>query len=189
MGTDAFISYGSRDREWAESLFESLNDREIAAWFDARSTRPGAIWQSTIESAAREATILLVLVSPRREPSDLQQLEWRAALEASWADADKRFVVILLRKAELPTFVHSAVTSGAEIGIIRVDDPKREWPRAVEKIVGIVTGAKPLADTADFLLAATPDDRVRQRERLSYIKDAAKSFQDLESAAGTTPTP
>jgi hypothetical protein len=56
-----------------------------------------------IEENVRSADALIALVFDRQPASRVQELEWRAFLEAAWADpAHKRLIPVVVGEARLP---------------------------------------------------------------------------------------
>jgi hypothetical protein len=116
---DAFLSYSSGDKKFAERLRKELTKEGLSVWWD-ESTAPGERWQQRIEKAIRSSESILVLVGDRVD--EAQQFTWRVALEAVWKDSSKRLVPILLRGAELPAFVRSG-TSG-KVRAVQVENSR-----------------------------------------------------------------
>src|SRR5947209_4640804 len=104
---EAFLSYSSADKKLAERLRKELTRDGLSVWSDESLIAPGEKWQQRIEEAIRSSDSILVLVGPRERVDEAQQFTWRVALEAVWKDSSKRLVPILLRGAELPSFVRS----------------------------------------------------------------------------------
>jgi hypothetical protein len=63
MPYDAFISYKSEDRPWAETLHRKLIARGRTAFFDYQSLRAGQTWQPQLERALGESSALVVIWS------------------------------------------------------------------------------------------------------------------------------
>jgi hypothetical protein len=101
---EAFLSYSSAEKKLAERLRKELTRDGLSVWQD-KSIAAGEKWQQRIEKAIRSSDPILVLVGDRVD--EAQRFTWRVALEAVWKDSSKRLVPILLRGAELPSFVRS----------------------------------------------------------------------------------
>jgi TIR domain len=174
-----FISYPLTSRKWAERLAESLREHGFSTWMDTERLKPGDNGRQAIERATRSADAIVVLVGPRREPDDLQRQEWRAALEAGWENPSKPLIPLLLRGAELPTFVRSKFSADEAVPVIRVENPRRDWDRAVNDLIEILKngtdwGAKSKVPSINA------KDRSEQRERLSYIEGMANKLKELQ---------
>lgn len=116
-----FLSYSHADKSLAAKLRRSLEERGLS--FNSPGANAGDSWRQQLEGAIRTSDAILLLLSPRQRIDEQQQLTWRLALEAVWADPAKRLIPILLQDAELPAFVRSGA-SGDSIQAIRVREPK-----------------------------------------------------------------
>lgn len=70
MRWDAFISYKSEDRPWAEALQQHLAQRKLSVFYDYQSLRAGAEWQPQLEQALADSAALLVLWSKKAASQD-----------------------------------------------------------------------------------------------------------------------
>lgn len=173
---EIFISYPSTSRKWAKRLAEALREHGFTPWLDTEQLEGGANWRQAIERATRSADGIVVLVGPKREPDNLQRLVWRASLEAGWEKPDKPLIPVLLQGAELPTFVRSRFSPGEAVPVIRVKNPRGDWDRAVNDLIGIL---KDETDrSAQSEVPSTNDkDRAEQRDRLAYIGEVAEQMK------------
>ena len=58
-----FISYSSKDREWAQKMKGDLEARGIRAFLDQRDLELGKPWDAALKEAVRDSQHLLVLWS------------------------------------------------------------------------------------------------------------------------------
>jgi hypothetical protein len=99
MDHQIFLSYGGRDREFAERLAKELNDRVLAVWRD--SDLPyGHRWNQERSQAIDRSDVYVVLVGA--EPSTSERNEWSTLLERSWTSGDKTMIPLLLPGAQPP---------------------------------------------------------------------------------------
>ena len=144
-----FLSYPAADRKLAEQLRDELSrDGLSVSTFDTQQ-RAGVEWRKQVEPTIRSADDILILVSPRNNPDEAQQLEWRVALQAVWQDPHKRLIPVLVRDAALPPFVFGD-SAGNETKVIRLLDPRdvrgaaQEIRKALQRVSSDV--AKPSSD-------------------------------------------
>ena len=169
---DVFISYSKNDQKWAERLNTALVASGFSTWLVTERSALGSSWQQKVEEAVRNTTNIVVLIGP--EPSEFQRFEWGAALEAVWNDPTKQLIPLLLRGADLPSFVRSAAATGKTIAAIRIVNPDIDWEHATEGLIKVLRHEVVPAESE--LIATAEEDRSQQQERLSYIKEVAASF-------------
>jgi len=174
--SEVFISYSSRDSEWAERLNRALIKQGISTWLPKENLCPGDSWRSSIEKALRNAKSFVMLIQPDREPGEWQRQEWGAALESVWDDPTKLLIPLLFRGAEVPSFAKSAAAAGGVVAAFRIENPERDWDRTVKDLVKLLRHKVSPAEVGE-LIAITQEDRAQQRERLSYVRRAAEAFK------------
>lgn len=59
-----FLSYARADSEFVSRLACDLATAQITAWMDARDIVPGNRWDVSVETALREATDVVLILSP-----------------------------------------------------------------------------------------------------------------------------
>jgi hypothetical protein len=116
-----FLSYSHADKSLAARLRRSLEEKGLS--FNDPGANVGDPWRQQLEGAIRSSDAILLLLSSRPRVDEQQQLTWRLALEAVWADPAKRLIPILLQDAELPASVRSGV-SGDNVQAVRIREPK-----------------------------------------------------------------
>ena len=185
---DVFLSYSQADSQWAEKLMKAIEARGLSLWTAERNLSPGQSWQDELERALNSACAIVLLVSPKSAQSQSQQMEWRAALEESWADSYKPLIPVLIKGAELPKFLVPWRSKALHIATNNAKD----WEGAVAVMAGAIESYKSLperdADTAEPetfdpppFSSATGDPELpgfisEREERLSYIEEAATSI-------------
>ena len=187
-----FLSYSSADKSLATKLRRSLEERGLS--FNDPNGNPDACWRPQIEGAIRSSDAVLLLLSSRQKTDEPQQLTWRLALEAVWADPTKPLIPILLHDAELPAFVRSGA-SGDSVQAIRIRELKDLGlaTQAILRTLGVNppeeartslggvwlyegNGAKS-GRVIEHYPAVTDEDRVQRREYLSAIKKYAEQLK------------
>jgi hypothetical protein len=86
---DLFVSYSTRDLEWArvfhDDLVKDVNrfaDLDIYPFLDKDRLQPGYIWNDQLLSAVSDSAVLVPILSPRFFQSDYCQKEVNAFVEA-----------------------------------------------------------------------------------------------------------
>jgi hypothetical protein len=121
-----FISYSSQDRVPAERLVEKLKAEGLDVWTD-REIPPGQDWQSAIEKALDEASVLLLVLSDKGLGSQWQQVELGMALRSE-GRSRKTVIPVLFSgtdRTSLPSFLRNRLT-------VNIDPDDED--RAVESI-------------------------------------------------------
>ena len=192
MPMRVFLSYSRADQSLATRLRRRLEEEGVA--FNDPSGDPDACWRPQIEKAIRSCDAVLLLLSSRQKADEPQQLTWRLALEAVWADPTKPLIPILLHDAELPAFVRSGA-SGDSAQAIRIREPKDLGPavQAILRTLGVNPPEEARGSLREGWLydgngaksgriienypAVTDEDRVQRRERLSAIRNYAEQLK------------
>jgi len=126
---DVFLSYSGADRRLAQQLTVDLTDAGLSVWSDLELAL-GSEWRSEIARALNAATAVVVVISPASLESRSVLSEWSAALQGS-----QRVIPALAAGA---TFSDLPGPLAAVQGV----DLSRDYPHAVEQIVGAVTGLR-----------------------------------------------
>lgn len=200
-----FLSYSRADKRFATRLRRSLEKKGLSFNDPSESSDAGTSWRQQVERAIRSSDAVLLLLSSPQKADEPQQLTWRLALEAVWADSTKSLIPILLHDAELPAFVRSGA-SGDSIQAIRIREPKDLDPaiQAILRTLGIdapenearkdaergssypafdlsyssvPSVAYVIREVVESYPAVTDKDRAQRRERLSAIKKYAEQLK------------
>ena len=99
------LSQFNDDKQWAEELIKTLEARGLSIITDKANLETRTIVQDEIESAMQSAHAIVLLVGPHQPSDSMQQMEWTAALEIAWMDSYKPLVPLLIKDAELPSFL------------------------------------------------------------------------------------
>lgn len=93
--SQVFISYSSKNREFALKLADSL-ERFYSTWIDREGIWGGLEWENAIEEALKEAAVFVVIVSPSSNESD-----W-VARETIRAEQLQMYRIPVLLDGQLP---------------------------------------------------------------------------------------
>ncbi|HXQ33082.1 MAG TPA: toll/interleukin-1 receptor domain-containing protein [Anaerolineales bacterium] len=74
-----FISHDHSDGDFAELLKLRLEKKGYGAWVDLERLRVGEDWRQEIDNAIRNATALVVIMSPEARQSEYVTYEWAFA--------------------------------------------------------------------------------------------------------------
>src|SRR5271165_4153478 len=80
--TQIFISYSRRDeheREFVDRLATDLNSQEFLVWVDREKIPPGTDWKEEIDTAIKQAEVMLVIISPYSMASQEVRREYTLA--------------------------------------------------------------------------------------------------------------
>jgi hypothetical protein len=131
MALDVFISHSRSNAREAKKLADALRAHGLSTWVDAESVAPGQDWSGTIRGALQASRAVVFLIDPTGEPGSALRDEWSEALEAAWAQPDKRLIPLLLGDAQAPVFLRDRRS-------VRVEDEAHDWERAVQDLVRAV---------------------------------------------------
>jgi hypothetical protein len=91
-----FISYNHDDGDFADNLREKIKEAGFEPWIDIAGLRAGEDWRAEIDQAIKEASALIVVMTPKAKESEYVTYEWTLA----WG-AGVRVIPILLKPTEL----------------------------------------------------------------------------------------
>jgi hypothetical protein len=93
----AFFSYSRQDSEFALQLAKDLRAGGAAVWIDQLEIPPGRPWDTAIEEAVDNSSILLVVLSPESIQSE------NVMNEVAYAIEEKKLVIpVMYRECKLP---------------------------------------------------------------------------------------
>lgn len=99
---DVFLSHSSRDKSAVRALAEKLRSDGLRVWFDEWIIVPGMRIDLAIEKGLENSRRLVLIMSPYAFGSDWVGLERGAALYRDPANAELRFLTLLLDKCDIP---------------------------------------------------------------------------------------
>jgi 8-oxo-dGTP pyrophosphatase MutT (NUDIX family) len=70
-----FISYSSKNRDYAKQLVESLDKYNIPSWVDYRDIREGEQWRVAIERGITNCAALVIIMTPESKASEEVEIE------------------------------------------------------------------------------------------------------------------
>jgi len=90
-----FISYSSKNRDFAERLHADLQAKGVRCWFDQEDLKIGAKFRQHIDTAIRVHDKLMLVLSEQSLASDWVEAEVEAALDRE--GREKRIVLFPIR--------------------------------------------------------------------------------------------
>lgn len=166
---DAFITCSIGEKRRARKLEGVLRRHGVTTWLDTTSPRRP---KAELKKAVQEARNFVVVLGPKVAVTEKQRDEWAFALEAVWQDANKRFIPILLEGAEVPSFIRSAASEERPVVPLRIDNPASDWDDAVASLIRILRSEEDPRKAGEPV-GITEEDRRRQREWLSYVREVS----------------
>src|SRR4051794_3428920 len=101
---DVFLSHGSPDKPWVETLRAALERRGLRAFLDKVELKTGGNWTTALRAATRHSRALALVLSKHTLARDWVHHEWTAYL-AEHGPRSGRLVPVLLDPVELPPFL------------------------------------------------------------------------------------
>ncbi len=98
--TDFFISYTSKDRQWAEWIGFVLEEERYTVKLQAWDFRPGSNFVVEMQDAAAKAARTIMVLSPDYLKSLFAKPEWAAAFAKDPQGLEKRLVPVIVRPCE-----------------------------------------------------------------------------------------
>lgn len=92
-----FVSYSSKDRQFALKFVNELQDLGINVWMDQLGIKLGENWDNAIEEALENSNTFLLFISPTAVESQNVQDEVHFAIKEK-----KRLIPILIKECDLP---------------------------------------------------------------------------------------
>jgi hypothetical protein len=81
-----FISYSTKDQEFADRLYADLQDKGVRCWFAPHDVQGGKKLHEQIDEAIRMHERLLLILSPHSMGSSWVQTEIRRARKREWVE-------------------------------------------------------------------------------------------------------
>ena len=66
---DVFISYSSKDIEWADAICKTLETESLNCWIAHRDINPGEDWAESINNAIKESSVFVLVFSQNSNQS------------------------------------------------------------------------------------------------------------------------
>src|SRR5262249_15886246 len=125
MSAEIFISYSTRDRDVAQTLYEALEYRGFGCWIASRDIGPGENFQVSIVRAIRAAKVMILVFSANSKNSE----EIKKQLSMA---GQSRLIVIRVRVED----VSPDEAFAYELAIRQWIDLFVDWERAMQRLVG-----------------------------------------------------
>jgi TIR domain len=178
---DAFISYSSADRDWADQVYSALRSSGQSVFFDYQSLRAGDDWEARIQSSLENCRSLVLLWSDHAKGSDWVTRElWSFVSSAKpKQNPNRRIIVVNLQGANLATKAYQQI-SRKELQRAYADGKPptaADWQQTVSEVLdGLNPDKRPLSVPLVVLtltlndfeeLSAGQRDRIRADFNLS----------------------
>jgi hypothetical protein len=136
MCEKTFISYARTDAAFALRFAKDLRAAKIDVWIDQLDIRPGDMWDQAVETALRECTNLLLVLSPNSVASRSVMDEVAYAL-----DENKRVLPVIYRQCTIPFRLRR----------VQFTDFSSGYDEALRRLIRGLSTLDPLQRTADEL--------------------------------------
>ena len=103
--SEVFISYSSRDRQFADRIAEDLTHLGVKVFYD-KELVPGEAWAPRLAHELKRAKYVLVLLSPSYVKSQWAIKELEAAALAE-SEGSTRIIPVLVEETEIPPFLQT----------------------------------------------------------------------------------
>ena len=174
----AFFSYSRLDSEFALKLAQDLRSAGAAVWLDQLDISPGQHWDTAIEKAVNNSSILLVILSPNSVESENVMDEVTYALE------EKKLVIpVLYRECKVPLRLRRMqyidVRANYEGGIKEIlkllnveQESKVEEPGTTDSAAQAAAAAKAEHERAEAEAANQARQRAQAEQEAAQIRAA-----------------
>lgn len=132
-----FISYSSRDKEFARKLASDLASYGIKPWIDEWEIHVGDSIVEKINDGIRESDYLIVVLSEASVKSKWVQEEIKAAFAKNPEEANRVLIPVILEDVEIPLFIRD---------IKYVDFAKQKYQDGLDEIVRSISKT-PIGET------------------------------------------
>lgn len=151
---DVFLSHNSADKPRVRRLAEGLRQAGLRVWFDEWTIKPGEDIYLAIERGLEAARTLVLCLSPAALGSNWVGLERSTVLFRDPANADRRFIPVLLTDCDLPDTLRR----------YKYVDLRRESGDAFEELLTACRLEIPPAVPPSLHIAEVSGQRARKRE-------------------------
>ncbi len=172
MNTESiFVSYSSRDVEFAKAMAAELERLGSTVWIDQQGIDLGTNWDSSIDDALDSATILLLLISEPAAKSENVQDEVHIAKEYG-----KKLIPILIEQCVLPMrwkrmqyadFI-AAPSKAMERVLKALDIDLTELPKFVNLKTKLVTAKTESEAKLDEVITKT-ESKINEDKLIDYM--------------------
>lgn len=116
-----FVSYAHTDRDFANNLIRQLKRAEFEVWVDHEELHAGVDWRTEIDNAIRDASSMILIVTPEAKMAEYVTYEWAFALGVGL-----QVIPVLLR----PTVLHPRLEAMQFLDF--TDRTARPWGKLTE---------------------------------------------------------
>jgi TIR domain len=190
---EVFISYSSRDREWAERLYLSLvKEERIDAqkvFYDTERIKPGAKWEDSLNDAIKGSRYMVVLWSQNAKDSDWVIKEWNkfeGLIEQAGSAQNLGGSKIVMISLDIQNQSTKSIQSIEDLRLspdgfaqgAQGVSPQL-WARVVGKTVDVLTSRFVTSGVNLAILAATKS----RLDRIKFDSELSEDPQDTLAAA------
>jgi len=170
-----FLSYSSRDREFAAKLAKAFRQRGVSVWWDAWEMRAGDSLTQKIQDAISQSSFFVAVLSPHSVNSSWVKVELRTALSAEIST--NRLVVLpaLIADCEIPPFLIDKVYA----------DFRLDFSRGFEELLFAI-GAAHRAVPDDDILELMSDALIMEKLTRMDADQIARLVSGLEVKWGVS---
>jgi hypothetical protein len=171
---EVFLSYAAPDRTIASRLADDLKLSNLDVWYDQK-LMAGENWRNVIERRLKDATAVIVLLSPDSLRSEWVTMEWQSAIARS-----ARVLPVLIRGAsfsDLPAPL-------ADIHTIDLSSDYDRGLRMLARTIGSLNSSSEPAVADAINMKQIVDDAAKQVMKLLSMQAAEAaipSSDDLDS--------
>ncbi len=126
-----FISYARDDSKAARDLLDNLPDAEVSGWMDLADINSGDAVSRSIKDAIRDASAVVVLLSPQSAANQWLNFEIGAALAM-----DKRIIPVLIGDGDIEVRLPDWLQ-----GMMYIDARKRPMAQLAQEVARFVSAA------------------------------------------------
>lgn len=105
MNKKVFISYSSKNKDFAYKLANSLYNHGISVWWDEWEIKPGDIIVDKINFGISDSGYFLLILTPESTSSEYVKTEWTSAFTLACNKKDLKIIPILKETCEIPTIL------------------------------------------------------------------------------------
>lgn len=164
-----FISYSTKDVDFAELCIAKLKAEDIETWIDHGSIHGGDVWRESIDEGIQSSDVIIVIISPNSYDSPYVTYEWAFAL----GQGVKLIPVILHETESHPRLstIHHFIFS---------NPTSRPWGELIEAVkrASTVRDPQPASHAPDENIDG--DIQVAKEQILEYLEENGYRMMSFE---------
>lgn len=164
-----FISYSTKDLDFAQLCTAMLKAEDIDSWIDHGSIHGGDVWRESIDEGTQSSDALIAIISPNSNGSPYVTYEWAFALGLG-----VKVIPVLLKNAEshprLSTIHHFDFTNPIS----------RPWGELIEEVKRASTIIDPQRSSHNPDISKEYDLRIAKEQILEYLEENGFRMMSFE---------